>query len=257
MKNRKGIPMMLIGLLMMIAALLLTMANFRTEKEAGEASAQILEALEQRIRETAAPTVTDAPVLETTLVPAETGVSEETPAALIEEELPAQTPQPETSVVPEMTIVPESLVLPEVPLYVRHPEIPMPEVKIDDVYYVGVIEVPALQLRLPVVSEWSYPNLKVAPCRYSGSAYQNNLVIIGHNYETHFGQLKELHIGDEVIFTDMEEHVFRYAVAEIEVLKPTEASRLVGSDYPLSLLTCTVGGRTRLTLRCDLMDNMR
>ena len=77
----------------------------------------------------------------------------------------------------------------DVPDYLLTPEMEMPVETIDGVDYVGVLRIPALALELPVISQWSYPLLKIAPCRYSGSAYQNNLVLCAHNYASHFGNL--------------------------------------------------------------------
>lgn len=55
--------------------------------------------------------------------------------------------------------------------------------------YIGILEIPSLEIVLPVMAEWSDSNLKIAPCRYHGSAYSGDLVIAGHNYRTHFGAL--------------------------------------------------------------------
>ena len=93
----------------------------------------------------------------------------------------------------------------QIPDYQLNPEMEMPEIALEDLdgaACIGVLEIPAIDLKLPVLSEWSYPLLKKAPCRYSGSAYLDNLVIAAHNYRTHFGKLKELETGDEVIFTE-------------------------------------------------------
>lgn len=68
------------------------------------------------------------------------------------------------------------------PDYVLNPDMEMPTLEIDGHDYIGTLEIPALELSLPVLSEWSYPNLKIAPCRYTGSAYRDSLVIAAHNY---------------------------------------------------------------------------
>ena len=95
----------------------------------------------------------------------------------------------------------------EIPAYLLDPGREMPAVEVDGSRYIGVLEVPSLGLELPVMETWSYPNLRVAPCRYSGSAYQDDMIVAAHNYKTHFGQLKELRPGDEVRFTDTEGNV--------------------------------------------------
>lgn len=138
----------------------------------------------------------------------------------------------------------------DVPDYLLSPEMEMPVETIDGVDYVGVLRIPALALELPVISQWSYSLLKIAPCRYSGSAYQNNLVLCAHNYASHFGNLKSLHIGDAVTFTDMDGNLFSYQVAELETLPPQATEEMESGDWDLTLFTCTVGGQGRVTVRC-------
>ena len=138
----------------------------------------------------------------------------------------------------------------DVPDYLLTPEMEMPVETIDGVDYVGVLRIPALALELPVINQWSYPLLKIAPCRYSGSAYQNNLVLCAHNYASHFGNLKNLHIGDAVTFTDMDGSLFTYQVAELETLPPQATEEMENGDWDLTLFTCTVGGQSRVTVRC-------
>ncbi len=141
-----------------------------------------------------------------------------------------------------------------IPDYILNPEMDMPEKKIDGQQYIGVLRIPALSLELPVISEWSYPNLKIAPCRYAGSVYLDNMVVAAHNYYSHFGYLKNLSQGDEVIFTDMTGNVFRYEVVEIETLSPFAVDEMTSGDWDLTLFTCTVGGATRVTVRCERID---
>ena len=98
----------------------------------------------------------------------------------------------------------------ETPEYLRNPEMEMPVEEIEGNGYIGLLEIPALGLSLPVMSEWSYPNLKLAPCRYSGSAYTGDFTIAGHNYSTHFGPIGGLNAGDSITFTDMQGNRFAY-----------------------------------------------
>ena len=113
-----------------------------------------------------------------------------------------------------------------------------------------VLSIPSLELELPVISQWDYPALKVAPCRYSGSLYQDNLIICAHNYASHFGKLKELRIGDRLSFTDADGNIFYYEVGEIEILAPDAMEEMTDSDWDLTLFTCTLGGKNRVTVRC-------
>ena len=58
----------------------------------------------------------------------------------------------------------------------------MPVVEIDGCDYIGVLSFPSLSLELPVMAEWDYARLKIAPCRYAGSYFTGDLVIAAHNY---------------------------------------------------------------------------
>ena len=138
-----------------------------------------------------------------------------------------------------------------IPDYVLNPEMAMPEETIDGRNYIGVLDIPALELSLPIISEWSYDALQIAPCRYSGSAYLDNLVIAGHNYRSHFASLPQLQPGDTVTFTDMDGNVFSCAVSSLETLSPYAISDMTSGDWDLTLFTCTVGGQSRLAIRCD------
>lgn len=144
--------------------------------------------------------------------------------------------------------------LPEyiLPDYMVDARVEMPVVEIDGNSYIGYLSIPSLELELPVLSEWSYPNLKIAPCRYYGSIYLDNMIIAAHNYNRHFGRIHSLEAGDEVCFTDMDGNEFHFSVLSIEQLWPYQAKEMAESDgeWDLTLFTCTVGGRQRVTVRC-------
>lgn len=133
----------------------------------------------------------------------------------------------------------------------------MPVKTIDGRDYIGVLSIPSLELELPVISQWDYPALKVAPCRYSGSLYQDNLIICAHNYASHFGKLKELQPGDIVLFTDMDEHVVTFQMVERETLNPMDAEGMEAGDWDLTLFTCTIDGQTRVTIRLERVEVFR
>ena len=139
---------------------------------------------------------------------------------------------------------------PSRPLYELYPNMEMPVLLADGKSYIGVLDIPALGLSLPVISQWSYPDLKLAPCRYTGSAYSGNLILAGHNYPSHFGGLKNLRSGDTICFTDADGNQFFYQVAELEVLDGTAVEEMTAGDWQLTLFTCTYGGQSRVAVRC-------
>lgn len=138
----------------------------------------------------------------------------------------------------------------ELPDYVLNPEMDMPITEIDGHKYIGLLSIPSLSLELPVMSTWDYSLLNIAPCRYTGSVYLNDMVIAAHNYSTHFGRLNELSPGALVTFTDSDGNVFSYSVIEIETLSAYAVDEMVGGDWDLTLFTCTIGGAQRVTVRC-------
>ena len=146
---------------------------------------------------------------------------------------------------------PEEASADNAPAYLADPEMPMPTVSFDGNDYIGRVDVPSLGLSLPVISEWSYPRLKIAPCRYTGSAYLDNLIIAAHNYSSHFGNLNRLNTGDTVTFTDVDGNQFTYAVSLIEDLPGTDIEEMQSGEWDLTLFTCTLGGRSRVTVRCE------
>ena len=123
--------------------------------------------------------------------------------------------------------------------------------EIDGYGYIGYLSIPALQLDLPVMSEWDYGRLKITPCRYYGSTKTDNLVIAAHNYRFHFGYLGHLKPGDTVVFTDMESKVSYYTVTSVEQLMPTDVDKVKDTGDDLILYTCTYGGAKRITVRCS------
>lgn len=126
----------------------------------------------------------------------------------------------------------------------------MKVVDIDGYGYIGYLSVPELGLNLPVMAEWDYPRLKIAPCRYYGSSKTDNLVICAHNFRSHFGYIGRLQADSEVIFTDMEGTRLAYIVTSVDILQPTDTELVKDTGDDLILYTCTYGGRTRVVVRC-------
>ena len=193
MRNKLGTICMILGTVLILAALSLFLWNRREAEQAGEAAADILPQVVEQIADTA-----------------------------------AEAPTPPDPFDPTMT-----------------------EAEIDGYMYIGYLSIPALGLELPVMSEWDYNRLNIAPCRYSGSTKTDDLVIAAHNFAQHFGGLSGLTGGEQVIFVDMDNVVSTYTVVAVEILAPTAVEEMTNGEYDLSLYTCTYGGRSRVTVRCD------
>lgn len=221
--RKKGSVLIISGLLLIAAALVICLHNFYDAYKAWEASSDTATQLMQMIAEETTPP------------------SQETqPAPDMESGTESQTSAPAPA--------------PALPDYLRFPEMEMPVATLDGREFIGVLSIPRFNLSLPIVSVWSYPDLQKYPCRYVGSAYLDNLVIAAHNYQVHFGRLKELNTGDEITFTDVDGNVFRYVVAYQEQLQKTDVEEMQTGNWDLTLFTCTVGGAMRVTIRCDRVE---
>lgn len=214
--RKKGTLSIILGLLLIAAALALCVHNLWTDQEAETASVEVVEEIKTAI-----------PERKPAMAPLDTLDA----ASLVN--------------IPDM----------ELPDYVRFPEMEMPEKIVNTFPYIGTLEIPALELELPVMSGWTERRFQIAPCRYFGSVYTDNMVLAAHNYPSHFRYIKDLQEGDQVIFTDMDGNVFTYEVALQEILQPTDVEEMQESGYDLTLFTCTLGGKYRVTVRCDRTDN--
>ena len=214
MRKFFGALCMLLGLALLAGAAWLLMENRAEESAAGDAAGEIMSEMRVAMEDALTVTVSATPRPELGL---------------------ESTPAPEATIIPQATPIPE-----------------MPTMEIDGQTYIGMVEVPSLELSLPVISEWTYPRLKKAPCRYVGSVYSKDMVICGHNYDRHFGRLKDLAVGDEVRFTDMDGNVFFYSVCGTEQLGKYAVEDMLAGEWDLTLFTCTKGGRMRVTVRCKL-----
>lgn len=131
----------------------------------------------------------------------------------------------------------------------------MTEVEIDGYFYIGYISIPTQELDLPIMSSWSYPQLSISPCRYSGSVRGDDMVVMGHNYISHFGKLSNLQPGDVVRFTDMDGVVTEYEVVGKDLLPAAAVEEMTSGDFDLTLFTCNYSGNSRVTIYCNRTVN--
>ena len=127
----------------------------------------------------------------------------------------------------------------------------MPTVTIDGDECIGYVSIPALALELPVLTGWSYEKLNKAPCHYYGSYFDKDFVIAGHNYTSHFGGLSALRSGDVIVFNAVDGKRYYYEVVLTETLPGEATAEMIESGFDLSLYTCTLGGGSRVTVRCN------
>lgn len=124
---------------------------------------------------------------------------------------------------------------------------------VNGIDYIGIVEIPSLSLKLPVIDAWDDEKLKIAPCRYMGTAYDGTMIISGHSYKTHFRYIRKLTEGDSVIFTDLDGVRFVYKVTSYEIVGGADVDGMLSGEWDMSLFTCTYNGSARHTVRCKLI----
>lgn len=163
----------------------------------------------------------------------------------------SRTPVPE--IAPEPTEV-ENDPAQSLPVQTAPVDPTMPEKEYLDYSMIGTLRIEQLGMLLPILSHWDYDLLNVAPCRYSGSIPTEDMILMGHNYKSHFTPLHKITLGTQVEFEDVNGVIYRYEVAQIVHLHKSELEQLP-SEYPLTLFTCTPGGQNRIIVRCAAVES--
>lgn len=218
MRKIAGVIFVMLGAVLILSALLLFLHNEREEAMAGEAARSVMQELRTRIAETQ--TEATQKDLNSVQMPSLSDPSDSVPT-------------PETEGSDELAGT-------------------MATIQVAGYEYIGFLEIPALTLELPILADWDEARLKTAPCRHFGSADTDDLVIAGHNYKNHFGNLHKLRVGDIVTFTDTAGKVLLYSIGEIRTLDATAVEEVQQSDWPLILYTCTYTGKARLMVGCGI-----
>lgn len=138
--------------------------------------------------------------------------------------------------------------------YLKPEDLIMTEKVIHGYAYIGYLSVPELELELPVMSGWDSKRLQISPCRFTGTLRGENLVIMAHNYNAHFGRLSQLSVGSQVQFMDMDGKLWNYEVVAMDVLAAEAVEEMTAGEYDLTLFTCATNRTHRVTIRCNKQE---
>lgn len=127
----------------------------------------------------------------------------------------------------------------------------MPSMEIDGESYVAVLEMSTHKYRVPVRSVWDEKAVKAVPCRYSGSVYNNSLIIALSDEEGQMDFVNNVNAGDKLTITDMRGERFSYQVTKIENRNEIDKEKLNSGEYDLTLLVEYSGYTDYLYIRCD------
>ena len=109
----------------------------------------------------------------------------------------------------------------------------MPTLTLDGTTFIGILEMPQQGSALPVSADWGKPNRQ--PCRFDGSLYDGSLVIGATSQNGQYDFYREINVGEDVYFTDMEGNRCAFTVTNIRYEKHADQTALNRKEADLTL----------------------
>ena len=132
-------------------------------------------------------------------------------------------------------------------------EITSADIKFKGYNVEGIIEIPKINIKYPVIDHTDEKTMKVSVTKFWGPKPNEigNYTIAGHNNRdgTMFGKTKRLKIGDVIKITGLNNQTIEYKIFDIYSIDPNNVSIVnsVNSDTrEVTLITCTNGHKNRL-----------
>lgn len=118
---------------------------------------------------------------------------------------------------------------------------------------VGIIEIPSINIKYPIINKTNDTTMKYSITKFSGGEINSigNFIVAGHNNlnGTMFGKVKRLKVGDQIKMTDLYNNTVTYEIFDIYSVDPNDVSCLNAVDEntkEITLITCTNGHLKRL-----------
>ena len=122
---------------------------------------------------------------------------------------------------------------------------------------IGVVNIPKINVKYPIIAETTDALLKVSVCKFWGSNPNEvgNLCIVGHNYKNSkfFSKVPALTVGDVVEITDLLGKTVKYEAYDIYTVDPSDTrctSQLTQGKKEVTLITCTNDTKQRVIVKC-------
>lgn len=121
---------------------------------------------------------------------------------------------------------------------------------------VGIIEIPKIGIKYPILSETNKESMKISITKFWGNQINSigNVTLAGHNNRdgTMFGKTKKLLEGDIINLTGVDKKTVSYKIFKTYIIEPNDVS-CVKSIEPgtreITLITCTNGNKNRLVTK--------
>lgn len=136
------------------------------------------------------------------------------------------------------------------------------KIKIEGYEVEGIIEIPKINIKYPIINETNDAAMKVSITKFWGNKINEigNYTMAGHNNKdgTMFGKTKYLEIGDTIKMTDLSLKTIEYEIFKIYTIDPDDVT-CVESIEPgtreITLITCTNGHKNRLITKAREIES--
>lgn len=129
----------------------------------------------------------------------------------------------------------------------------MPAVQIDGTDYIGILEAPDFQLKLPICSKSNQPDAKGLPYRYSGSIYDGSLILGGEDCKGQFEFLKTIDERTYLNITDLDGNRYTYKVYSVERASDCDSKILESHECDLTLFGKSTFEMNWIIVRCKIV----
>lgn len=146
-------------------------------------------------------------------------------------------------------------------LYSRNQTYTALELNSTDAYsIIGIVEIPKINVKYPILSDTNDELLKISVCRFYGPNPNKvgNLCIAAHNYDDNrfFSNLYQLNIGDFIHIYDASNSLVSYYIYDKFEICKTDTSctnQNTNGKREITLLTCNNINKNRLIVKaCEL-----
>ena len=128
----------------------------------------------------------------------------------------------------------------------------MPMLSLEGTDFVGILEFPRYGSVLPVCGNWG--EISKYPCRLSGSIYDRTMQVGGTSQKGQYDFYREISVGDNVYFTDMEGNRYAYTVTNIRYEKHADQTVLQREEAGLTLFIKNNYAFEYVVIFCNTLD---
>lgn len=132
----------------------------------------------------------------------------------------------------------------------------LPELEFKGYKIEGIIEIPKINIKYPIIDHTNEETMKVSITRFWGPQANEigNYTVAGHNNKdgTMFGKTKYLQIGDKIKLTNLKNETIEYEIFKIYSIDPDDVScveSVENGTREITLITCTNGHKNRLVTK--------